>query len=186
MEELMEKIKELAQKVYKELGPFGFIEETEYEAALAYEFRKNGLKYLEQLQVDIMYEDQIVKEGKVDFIVFDEKEENGIIVELKAITEIYDKFLDQPIKYYEAIKSEKSSFPRFLANKIKKIVVLKWEINRKGKKLPPLFEKDGISSPPDLKKIGEKYKNIIKIITIDAREDTKKSKKKEEKEEEED
>ena len=84
MEELKNKIKELAEKVYREIGPFGFIEETKYETALAYEFRKAGLKYLEQLQVNIMYEDQIVKEGKVDFIVFDENEEVGILVELKA------------------------------------------------------------------------------------------------------
>ncbi|MEO0254845.1 MAG: GxxExxY protein [candidate division WOR-3 bacterium] len=66
MEELKRKIGELAEKVYKKVGPFGFIKDTEYETALAYEFRKKGLKYLKQLQVNIKYEDQILKGGKID------------------------------------------------------------------------------------------------------------------------
>jgi len=65
------------------IGPFGFLKEADYERALAYEFRRSNLKYLEQLQVNIMYEDQILRGDTVDFVVFDEKEEAGLIVELK-------------------------------------------------------------------------------------------------------
>jgi len=55
MEELKATVVELAAKVYREIGPFGFLKEADYERALAYEFRKSNLKYLEQLQVNIMY-----------------------------------------------------------------------------------------------------------------------------------
>ncbi|MEN3046973.1 MAG: GxxExxY protein [Candidatus Hydrothermales bacterium] len=169
MEELKQKIKELAQKVYNELGPFGFIEELKYEAALAYEFRKNGLKYLEQLQVDIMYEDQIIKEGKVDFIVFDEKEENGILVELKAKEDITGEFLHQLLKYYEAIKSEKSGFPKFISEKIKGGIILNWRLNKAIKNvLLEGFEKtEEIQITPNLEKF-EKYKDVIEIVEIEV------------------
>ncbi|MEO0262528.1 MAG: GxxExxY protein [candidate division WOR-3 bacterium] len=172
MEELKRKIKELAEKVYKELGPFGFIEETKYEVALAYEFRKNRLKYLEQLQVNIMYEDQIVKEGKVDFIVFDEKEENGLIVELKAKEEIEGGFLHQLLKYYEAIKSEKSGFPKFLSEKIKGGVVLNWRLNKpiRNKLLEGFKEPERISFvlEPEIEKFSIEYKDIIDLIEIEV------------------
>ncbi|MEN3039654.1 MAG: GxxExxY protein [Candidatus Kryptonium sp.] len=130
MQALKSKIIQLAKKVYEELGPFGFIEEVRYEIALAYEFRKNGLKYLEQLQVNIMYDDQIVKEGKVDFIVFDENEKNGILVELKAKEKITGEYLHQLFTYYKAIKSSNSGFPKFISEKINGGLILNWELDK--------------------------------------------------------
>ncbi|MEO0254758.1 MAG: GxxExxY protein [candidate division WOR-3 bacterium] len=170
MEELKRKIKELAEKVYKELGPFGFIKETEYEAALAYEFRKNGLKYLEQLQVDIMYEDQVLKGGKVDFIVFDEKEENGIIVELKTQKDISGEYLHQLLKYYDALKSQKTGVPRFLSEKIKGGMVLNWKTYDaiKDKLLEGFQEADKISVTLDIDKFKEQYGDIIDLVEIEV------------------
>ncbi|MEO0276380.1 MAG: GxxExxY protein [candidate division WOR-3 bacterium] len=170
MEELKRKIKELAEKVYKELGPFGFIKETEYEAALAYEFRKNGLKYLEQLQINIMYEDQILKGGKIDFIVFDEKEENGIIVELKTVEDITGEYLHQLLKYYEGIKSQKTGFPEFISEKIKGGIVLNWKVNKaiKNKLLEGFRETEEISVTPDIDKFKEQYGDIIDLVEIEV------------------
>jgi len=132
MKRLKEKVKSLAKRIYKELGSFGFIEETRYETALAYEFRKNGLKYLEQVPVDIMYEDQIIKRGEIDFIVFDEKEKNALLLELKAVGETRGSSVHQILKYYGAIKKENSTFPSSIANKIKGGLVLNWVSNIKG------------------------------------------------------
>ena len=167
IEELKNKIKELAEKVYKEIGPFGFIKEGEYEAALAYEFRKAGLKYLEQLQVNIMYEDQILKGGKIDFIIFDEKEENGIIVELKTQEDITGEYLHQLLKYFEAIKSEKSGFPKFLSEKIKGGIVLNWKINKpiKNVLLEEFEKKEQKEVEPPVEKFKE-FKDIVEIVEI--------------------
>lgn len=131
MEELKNKIKELAQRVYKKLGGFGFIDEIQFETALAYEFRKSGIKYLEQIPVDIMYESQIIKRGIIDFIVFDEKEENAILVELKARESIKGEYLYQILKYYEAIKDENVSFPKILSSSVNSLLLLNWKVNRK-------------------------------------------------------
>lgn len=130
MKKLKKLIKDLAKKVYKELGSFGFIEEARYETALAYEFRENGMKYLEQVPVDIMYRGQIIKRGEVDFIVFDEKENNAILLELKAIGEAKGSSVHQILKYFEAIKDESGSFPRKIAKKVKGGLVLNWVSNK--------------------------------------------------------
>jgi GxxExxY protein len=177
MEELKNKIKELAEKVYKEIGPFGFIKETEYESALAYEFRKAGLKYLEQLQVNIMYEDQILKGGKVDFIIFDEKEEVGLIVELKTQEDIAGEYLHQLLKYFEAIKSEKSGFPKFLSEKIKGGIVLNWKVNKQIRNvlLEEFERKEGREIEPPLEKFKE-FKDIVDIVEIAVPTEKKKKK----------
>jgi len=132
MKKLKKRIKDLAKKVYKELGSFGFIEETRYETALAYEFRENGLKYLEQVPVDIMYKDQIIKRGEVDFIVFDKKEKNALLLELKATKEAKGSSIHQILKYYEAIKKNDGSFPASIAKKVKGGMVLNWVSNFVG------------------------------------------------------
>lgn len=128
MKKLKKIVKELAKKVYKELGSFGFIEETRYEVALAYEFRKNGLKYLEQIPVDIMYEEQIIKRGEIDFIVFDEKEKNALLLELKAVKEASGASVHQILKYYEALMRGDGSFPKLISSKIKGGMVLNWAV----------------------------------------------------------
>lgn len=161
---LKEKIIDLASKVYKELKPFGFIDEKEFESALAYEFRNSGLKYLEQLQVDIMYEGQhVVKCGKVDFIVFDQNEEIGILVELKLLSDVKDENIDQVIKYYESL-SKNPHFPSFISNKIKKGIILLW---RKPKSLlHSTFSKESGKSI-SLEEIDySEFKNDIEILEI--------------------
>ncbi len=122
---LKEEVKKLAEKVYKELGAFGFIDEEQYRQALIYEMLKNGLKYLKDLEVPIMYGGSILKGGKVDLIVFDKNEEEGIIIELKTGKEPSSKEIDQLYNYYKAIKNA-PSFPKFIANKIKHVIIINW------------------------------------------------------------
>lgn len=169
MKDLKEKIIELARKVYKELGPFGFIEELKYEVALAYEFRKNGLKYLEQLQVDIMYDNQIVKEGKVDFIVFDEKEENGILVELKAKDNITGEYLHQLFTYYEAITSGRGGFPKFISERIRGGLILNWKLDKGEllKNFKEFFDSRKVSVEDIMGKYKQKCEQGFNLFIVD-------------------
>jgi GxxExxY protein len=165
MEELKATVVELAAKVYREIGPFGFLKEADYERALAYEFRKSNLKYLEQLQVNIMYGDQILRGGVVDFVVFDEKEEVGLIVELKTQEEITGEYLQQILKYFESIKSENSGFPKFLAKKIKGGIVLNWKVNKYIKNAL-LEELDKEKEEKEIEILLEKFKKFKDSIDI--------------------
>jgi GxxExxY protein len=165
MEKLKAKVVELAAKVYGEIGPFGFLKEVDYERALAYEFRKSNLKYLEQLQVNIMYEDQILRGGTVDFVVFDEKEEVGLIVELKTQEEITGEYLHQLLKYFEAIKSQESGIPKFLAEKIKGGIVLNWKVNKYIKNTL-LEEFDKKKEEREVELLFEKFKKLKDSVDI--------------------
>ncbi len=77
-----------------------------------------------------MYENQVLREGTVDFVVFDEKEETSLIVELKTQEEITGEYLQQILKYFESIKSGNSGVPKFLAEKIKGGIFLNWKVNK--------------------------------------------------------
>jgi len=120
---------ELAKKVYRELGSFGYVEEKVFERALAQEFRRNGLSYLEQVPVDILYEGHVVLRGVVDFIVFDREEREGLLLELKAQTKPDGAWIHQIVKYYEALTSEESTFPRFIVERIRGGVILNWTVD---------------------------------------------------------
>lgn len=81
-----EKIEEIAKiivnsafKVHKELGP-GLLEKV-YEACLAYEIEKAGLKVRRQVNIPIIYDGKELNENlRLDLLV-----ENLIIVETKAV-----------------------------------------------------------------------------------------------------
>jgi GxxExxY protein len=66
-------------KIHKELGP-GLLESI-YEEILLYELRRSDLKYQRQVNIPIIYEDQIFNNGyRIDIIV-----ENQVIIELKSV-----------------------------------------------------------------------------------------------------
>jgi len=64
-------------KVYNVLG-YGFLEKV-YENALAVEFRREGLKFGQQVPVRVFYEGEVVGDYVADFIV-----EGKVVVEVKA------------------------------------------------------------------------------------------------------
>ncbi|HXJ61361.1 MAG TPA: GxxExxY protein [Verrucomicrobiae bacterium] len=69
-------------RVHTKLGP-GLLESA-YEACLAYELRKRGIKALTQAGLPVIYDDVQLGVGyRIDLLVDDE-----VIVELKAVDEV--------------------------------------------------------------------------------------------------
>ena len=71
-----------AMKVHTELGP-GLLESA-YEACLAHELRKRGMKVLKQVDMPVHYDGVDIEVGyRLDLLV-----EDSVIVELKACKQI--------------------------------------------------------------------------------------------------
>jgi len=80
-------------EVHNNLGP-GFLEIV-YKDALEYEFRKAGIPFEREKEYVVHYKDVILPHKfYADFVVFDK-----IILELKAVSGIIDKFIAQSINY---------------------------------------------------------------------------------------
>jgi len=86
-----------AQKVHQFLGN-GF-QEVIYQRALEIELNKEGLKFAREKEMDIFYEDVLIGNRRVDFLVDDD-----VMVELKAITKLEEVNIAQLINYIEAYK----------------------------------------------------------------------------------
>ena len=91
------KIIKCAQKVHRFLGN-GF-QEVIYQRALEIEFNKEGLKFEREKEMDIFYENTLIGNRRVDFLV-----DGDVMVELKAITKLEDVNVAQLINYIEAYK----------------------------------------------------------------------------------
>lgn len=77
--EVAREIVDAAYHIHKGLGP-GLLESV-YEAVMAYELKKRGLKFVRQQPIPIVYEEVHLQEGfRADFIV-----ENSVIIELKSV-----------------------------------------------------------------------------------------------------
>ncbi|HUC82239.1 MAG TPA: GxxExxY protein [Flavisolibacter sp.] len=72
-----------------------------YSRCLAIEFDKINLSYKRELELPIYYDETIVGKRRVDFMVDDK-----IVVELKAISELTDKELNQALNYLENHRKE--------------------------------------------------------------------------------
>ena len=131
MNNLNKKVKELAKKVYKKMGGFGWYQEDDLKHALAQELRKAGLPYFQEFVVPIFYGDQQIKLGEIDFIVFDKKGKNGCLVEIKHAGDLDGSPIHQAMEYYKAIKEQKC-IPSFLKGKIKGVIVFNWNKNSKA------------------------------------------------------
>lgn len=96
--EITGEIIDAAIKVHRHLGP-GLLESA-YEAVLAYELRKRGLKVETQLTLPIVYEDVTLDVGyRLDLFVEDE-----IIVELKAVEKMIPLYEAQLLSYLKLKK----------------------------------------------------------------------------------
>jgi GxxExxY protein len=82
-----------AMKVHSALGP-GLLESA-YEACLAHELRRNGLKVETQVELPIEFEGTVLDVGyRIDMLV-----EDLVLVELKATAEIHPVVKAQIISY---------------------------------------------------------------------------------------
>jgi GxxExxY protein len=86
-----------AQKVHRFLGN-GF-QEVIYQRALEIELEKEKIKFEREREMDIFYEDKLIGNRRVDFLV-----DGDIMVELKAITKLEAVNIAQLINYIEAYK----------------------------------------------------------------------------------
>jgi GxxExxY protein len=79
IEQIAKNIVHCAYKVHKELGP-GLLEKV-YEICLVHELEKSGYNVKRQVEIPIVYDGMIFKEGlRLDIVVEDE-----IIIEVKAV-----------------------------------------------------------------------------------------------------
>jgi GxxExxY protein len=97
--EITEKIIGCAMRVHGALGN-GF-QEVVYQRCMAIEFDETGLDYKREMEMPIYYKEKEVGTRRVDFLMG-----NGILVELKAISELNDTHYAQMINYLEAYKLE--------------------------------------------------------------------------------
>ena len=86
-------------KVYNTLG-YGFLENV-YEEAMMVEFRKSGLKFVNQFPVKVFYEGEIVGKYVADFLI-----DGRVIVEIKAIGELGKVNENQLMNYLRSTDKE--------------------------------------------------------------------------------
>ena len=99
-EEIARIIVNAAFKVHKELGP-GLLEKV-YEACLAYEIEKAGLKVKRQVDIPIIYDGIKLNENlRLDLIV-----ENEVIIETKAVEIVNPVWQAQIISHLRLTKNE--------------------------------------------------------------------------------
>lgn len=114
-EELTGKIINASMEVHNELGN-GFLEPV-YQEALEEEFKIQGIPYVREKLLPVMYKGkQLKKEYYADFVCYDD-----IIVELKAVSVLSKPHKAQVLNYLNAANKEIGLLINFGETK------LKWE-----------------------------------------------------------
>ena len=87
-------------EVYNQLGN-GFLEIV-YKDALEYEFSRNNIPYGREVEYKIEYKSTVLPHKYfADFVVYDK-----IILEVKAVAELPEKFIAQTINYLKVSKNK--------------------------------------------------------------------------------
>lgn len=97
--DITEKIIGASMRVHSFLGN-GFQEKI-YQNCLEIEFRRLGLQFSREIEIDVYYYDERVGGRRADFIIADK-----ILVELKAVGEITNAHYAQVLNYLKAYKLE--------------------------------------------------------------------------------
>ena len=109
--ELTSRIINCAITVHKILGN-GF-QEVIYQRCLAYEMELQGLSFLREMEMDIYYKDFHAGKRRVDFFV-----ENEVMLEIKAVSTLEPKHINQALNYVEAYKVRVGLLINFGSNSI--------------------------------------------------------------------
>ena len=110
-DELTYKLIGCAMKVHRFLGN-GF-QEVIYQRALAIEFRKEGIEFVREVEIPIIYDDQEIGTRRADFLV------NGeLLIELKALIKMEDVHLAQGLNYLVAYNFDKGLLINFGAQSL--------------------------------------------------------------------
>ena len=97
LDELARAVIGAAIAVHKELGP-GFPESI-YAGALEVELHRRSISFEREHPVRVLYQGQVVGEGRVDFFIG-----GRLIVELKAVEKVLNIHLGQVISYLKMVK----------------------------------------------------------------------------------
>ena len=125
-EELTGKIINACMEVHNELGN-GFLESV-YQEALEEEFKIQGIPYVREKLLPVMYKGkQLKKEYYADFVCYDD-----IIVELKAVSVLSKPHKAQVLNYLNAANKEIGLLINFGETKLKweRITKFKTQENR--------------------------------------------------------
>jgi GxxExxY protein len=72
-------LEKICRTIYNELGPYHT--ESVYQNAMEYELTKNKIKYRREMQVPIIYDNQVIGQGKIDFYIHPK-----YVIEFKALS----------------------------------------------------------------------------------------------------
>jgi GxxExxY protein len=97
--DITEKVIGCAMKVHRHFGP-GF-PEIVYQRALVIELTEIGLKFEQEIEKEIIYQDRVIHKRRLDLII-----ENVVLLELKAIKEVDNGDYNQIINYLRVFKIE--------------------------------------------------------------------------------
>lgn len=111
IDKLTEQIIGTAMKIHNTLGP-GFVEKI-YAKAMAYEFKKSKIKFVEETEIRVKYETMELGYQRVDFLVEDE-----VIVELKCVGELNNIHLAQMLSYLKTADKRVGLILNFADNKL--------------------------------------------------------------------
>lgn len=110
--ELSYKIRGAIFKVYNEVGP-GLLESA-YEAALAYELAKDGLKVETQVSLPFIYESIQLNVGyRLDIMV-----EDKVIIEIKSVEQLANVHYKQLLTYLKLSDKKLGILVNFNTDKI--------------------------------------------------------------------
>jgi len=97
-------------KVHTTMGS-GFLESV-YQECLRIEFAKRNIKYEEQKELVIFYDDiELKQKYRADFVCYDK-----ILLEIKAVSKLCDEHRSQVLNYLNAIKFELGLLVNFGSN----------------------------------------------------------------------
>ncbi len=94
-DQLTEKIIAAAIEVDRTLVP-GLLE-TIYEEALCHEFGLIGIAFHQQIAVDVIYKEHVIKGQRIDLLV-----ENEVVIEIKSLRSLPDIATSQLLSYLKA------------------------------------------------------------------------------------
>lgn len=106
-------------KVYNNLGP-GLLESV-YEAALAFELKKQGLQVRTQVALPVIYESERLDLGfRIDLLV-----NEIVIVEIKSIDELHDVHHKQVLTYLKLAQKKLGLLVNFNTGDISQSIIRK-------------------------------------------------------------
>ena len=99
-------IDELAREIYAELGEGN--RESVYEAAMAVEFREQGIPYAIENNVEVLYKGHCVGTQRLDFVV-----DGSLAIELQAAASLTKAHVAQTRAYMRTAAFEKAMIINF-------------------------------------------------------------------------